>query len=306
MVKRTFLFLAIILFWGGAAAYAQIEISFRFVHRTVAQAEDIWAFVEVANYTGVPLEFSLRGNASLSFSVEDQFKNYVAGNGQPVVEFPEVIPNGEKRALHVNLLRVYPIYTSLAYTVTPRVHWNGQLFIGPRQSLEILNGLEIFRRVYGRANGDNRIVSLRTLFREGSERLFFRMDSQASGNCLVSMELGRMVRLIEPIVEQDGAGNFHVLHQIAPTRFLHSVIASNGAFLESTYYFATAVRAIRLLHSDGEVIVIGGVPFVEDPNQPAVLTLPGQSEHPAGIEIGDYPVKGKAKKPADNNKKKKK
>lgn len=278
-------------------AGAQIEISWSLLHNRTVQMEPVRATVKIANYSSQTLDLSSNGNAELSFNVEDQPTSFVRETGHRLVRRPIIIPPNDVREIDVNLLDAYQIYKGQSYMLTPVLTFEKYRFYGPRLSLEVQPGLELFSRDYGsRINRDIRRVSLRQLHRERSDYLLFRMDNPETGACLCVYDLGRLIRYVPPRVEQDASGVFHVLHQTAPDRFTHSMFDPTGAQVGTEFYLAET-GAIRMERDDaGAITVAGGNRYEEDPNFPGMLVAPDLPPAHPDITIGELPQK--TKKPA--------
>lgn len=261
--------------------------------------EPVLATVHIENNTGRALDFSPNGNARLFFGIEERPSSTLAHNQQLLIERPVVIPNGDAREFTVDLLRSYSIRNPQPYMVYPRVEIDGtKAYQGMRRSLEVLSGMEILKKTYGiPGQNDAWEASLRAIHRDGGDRLFFRLDRQNPKMCLRGVELGRFVQLLAPQLQQDASGNFHVLHQMSPTRFVHSVFGPNGSSVETTFYSSTG--GIEMVRDGGTWVVLGGTPFTVDPDNPGMLVAPALPST-GGFEMGAFPVKAKkgAEKPS--------
>lgn len=281
---------------GVGIAQAQIEIAWSLNQNRTVLMEPILATVRIANYSGRDLDLTPRGNARLTFDVEDQPTSTVPITGNPLVKQAVIIPAGETREVVVNLLDAYRIVKGQSYMLKPVFEFDGVRFFGERLSLEVQPGLVLLTRDYGMlSSGDARSVSLRLIHREPGDRLFFRIDNSSTGFCLGVYELGQVIRFFTPCLEQDRDGLFHVLHQSGPDRFVHSVFDFDGVPRGVTIYGAQ-VGSIRLERDEsGAVLVTGGTAYVEDPENPGVLVAPSlPPSHPYNMNLGELPEKGKA------------
>lgn len=271
------------------SALAQVEIDWKLEHNRTILMEPVRAEVRISNYTGFPLDFTPgTGNARLLFTIEDEPSSYVRASGRPVVPGPFVVPDGETRSIDVDLLQAYRIVRGQPYLVTPEIAFRGMRFSGRRLSLEVQPGLEILSRTYGIPSAGNaRKVSLRSLNRDRYEHLFFRLDDPSTGYCLCAVDLGGLIRFVEPTLQMDNQNVFHVLHQSQPDRFSHAMFGYDGALLDTEFYVA-ATGAIRLVREpDGSVSVIGGTRFEPDPSAPGKLTAPTlPPAHPYPTTLG--------------------
>ena len=296
-MKRIFPWILALMALGvsGFTAQAQIEVSWTLEHNRTVLMEPIHATVRIANYSGQDLDLTPRGNARLTFDVEDQPTSTVQGTGQPLVQQAIIIPAGETREVVVNLLDAYRIVYGQSYMLTPVLEFDGTRFYGARLSLEVQPGIELLKRDYGMpSSGNARTISLRLINRDRNDRLIFRIDNFSTGYCLGVYDLGRIIRFFVPCLEQDRDGVFHVLHQSAPANFTHSVFDYDGVSRDVTIYMAE-VSGIRLVRNEnGAVEVVGGTPFVENPEHPGVMEAPTlPSSHPYDMTLGGRAEKGK-------------
>jgi hypothetical protein len=272
-VLLVFLVLSLLL---PLPALAQIELDWSLEHNRTLLMEPIRAEVTIANYTGVPLDFAPgAGNSRLLFTVEDDPSSYVRSSGKPLLQEPLLVPDGESRTVTVDILQAYRVVRGQSYMLQPEVVFGGMRFSGRRLSLEVQPGLEILSRTYGIPTAGNaRKVSLRSLNRDRYEHLFFRLDDPSTGYCLCAVDLGGLIRFVQPTLQMDNRNVFHVLHQSHPDRFVHAMFGYDGTPLGTEFYIA-ATGSIRLVRdSDGTVSVTGGMRFEPDPSAPGKLTAP--------------------------------
>ena len=300
-MKRISLGSLVVFCWAWAVvAPGQVELSWSLANNRTVLMEPVRAMVRIANHTGQPLDLTERGNARLSFDVEDQPTSTVAGTGKPLLQQPIIIPVGETREIEVNLLEAYRIVKGQSYMLTPLLEFDGIRFAGQRLSLEVQPGIELLKRDYGMpSSGDARQVSLRLVHRDRNDRLFFRIDNSSTGYCLGVYDLGRVIRFFTPCLEQDADGAFHVLHQSGPDRFAHTTFGYDGA-PRGVVFYSAQVGNIRLGRKEtGELEVTGGTPYVEDPASPGLLVAPAlPPSHPYNMTLGEPPAPSRAASPA--------
>jgi hypothetical protein len=286
-------------------AHAQVEMAWSLANSRTVLMEPVKAVVRISNYTGEALDLSPSGNARLEFDVEDRPTSFVKKTGRPLVRFPIIIPPNETRDVEVDLLDAYEITHGQSYMLTPMMEFDGMRFFGKRLALEVQPGLELFRRDYGvKSSGDSRCVTLRLIHRGRRDHLFFRMDNSARGSCLGVYDLGRVIRYLPPSVEQDASGRFHVFHQTGPDRFVHSRFDYNGRPAGVTFYVG-GIGSIRMVRSEeGDVQVVGGNAYEEDPDHPGMFVAPALApSHPYNVNLGELPPKGRNTDPRGKRKK---
>ncbi len=288
--------------WGWAcAASAQIDIAWRLEHTRTVLMEPVRATLRISNYTGADLDLTPNGNARLRFDVEDQPTSTVPETGRPALQKGVIIPDGETREVQADLLPAYRIVRGQTYMVRPVLETGGRVFEGRRLALEVQPGLILLERTTGMpGNGSARDLSLRLIHRGRADHVFFRIDNPDTGFCLGTYDLGQVIRFFEPRLELDAERVFHVLHQTAPDRFVHSRFDYDGMPL-GTVFYAGQMGQIRLARDDdGRVAVTGGTAYVEDPGRPGMLTAPAlPPSHPYNTTIGELPLKGRPRAPAE-------
>jgi hypothetical protein len=295
-MRRLSLWSLLLMVWICAGtARAQVEIRWGMEHTRTVLMEPIIATVQIANYTGEPLDLSPGGNARLGFDVEDRPTSMVPTTGQPLIRDTVVIPSGESRELVVNLLSTYRILYGQSYMLTPFLEFDGMRFFGKRLSLEVQPGLELLKREYGLRSADNaRSVSFRLIHRDRTDHLFFRVDNPVNGYCLGVYDLGPVIRFFTPSLQVDPKGVFHMLHQTAPDRFRYTSYDYDGRPVTLMYY-SGQVGSIRLVRDEaGMVSVVGGTAYVEDQAHPGMLVAPAlPPSHPYNMTLGEFPQKGR-------------
>jgi hypothetical protein len=294
MLRAFFGMLAVAL--GGAAlsASAQVEVTARLVHDRTILMEPVQVNVGIANYTGRDLDLTARGNARLTFDVEDQPTSTLPASGSLLGNQPVIIPAGDTREVEVNLLDAYRLVKGQTYMLTPVLEFEGVRFLGPRLSIEVQPGLAVLQRDFGMPGSDQmRTAFLRLIHRDRADRLFFRLDNPATGYCLGTYDLGRVIRFFPPRLAQDRENRFHVLHQTGPDRFAHSIFDYDGGPAGTTFYAAES-GGIRLQRTEaGAIEVAGGIRYEEDPENPGLLTAPAlPPSHPYNMNLAEPAAKG--------------
>jgi len=266
---------AVLLAAGAGTVHGQVDIQWVPEHNRVVLMGPMVAHLRIGNLTGGDLSLGPGGNAGLSFILDDTHGGTVRSNGRDLVRRPVRIPNGGTAEVTVDISDAYPVERAQSYMVSPVLDIEGERFAGNRQSFEVQSGLEIAQRTTGLAGrGTDRKATLRLIHRDRSDYVFFRLDAPSAGQCLGVYELGTVIRFVPPLIETDAEGDFHVLHQSAPDRFVHSVFTAGGTPLFRDLYSAQA-GAIRLeRNDDGSVDVEGGNKFESDPDDPGKLTAP--------------------------------
>lgn len=299
MMKRWMMGLTCGLLAATAArqGLAQVQMSWDLKNNRTILMEPVEATVQISNYSGIPLELGPGGNTRLAFDVEDQPTSTVPVTGRPLIRESLIIQSGDTQPVTVNLLDAYRIVKGQSYMLTPYLEFDGNRFFGRELSLEVQPGLVLLNRESGlRSNGTAREASLRLIHRDRVDHLFFRVDNPVTGYCLGAYDLGQVIRFFTPVLEQETDGTYHVLHQCSPEQFRHSSFEYDGTPLKPVYYTGQ-MGSMRLeRHEDGTVSVAGGTAFVEDEDNPGLLTAPAlPPAHSYRTTLGEFPLKGKKK-----------
>jgi len=241
--------------------FAQIDVRSRLLNTRVLQYEPIPVQIVIENNAAEPLIIGGKNqNAILSFDIESQPGVSVLATGQPLLEEPIVISSLERITREINILPAYAIRKAGPYTVRLRIEWRGKWFLSSKMFLDVLPGLEIRKLVAGIPGMPNatRTYSLRTLSRGHGEHVFLRIDDENESHCYGVLDLGSIVRLYQPVLEMDSAGNVHVLHQLGPRQFAHNAFTPYGYPVEHAQYTGDRHQMQFYRSSDGNVSIKGG------------------------------------------------
>lgn len=246
-------------------ASAQVDMRCRLENSRTVLFEPAILNLDIINNTGNVLDFSgAMPNAHLAFDIEQSPGVVVPPTGKPLFAQGIVIKPGDTFTGKVNLQAAYKVTDTGPYTITTRVEWGGKVFISPKLFLDVLPGLEIARLSAGVPGEPDatRIYTLRTLNRDRVEVMFLRIDDDDRGVCYGVFELGRIVRLYEPKLQVDEAGNVHVLHQSGPWQFTHSVFSPRGEPVVQEVYSGEGSAMGLKRGEGGQLAVEGGQLYV--------------------------------------------
>lgn len=257
-MKRGLVWLAVL--FCPLVSGAQLDLRCRLVHSQVLLFESILVDVTIVNNTGRPLTLGAPdAEAVLKFDVERSPGALSQPTGIPVwTGAVTVAPMGTLKQT-LDILPAYPISSTGPYSLTGRLEWDDRVFISSRMFLDVLPGLEVARFVssvpgMGKAV---RTYTLRTLNRDRTERLFLRIDDEGEGRCYGVFSLGRVVRLQKPLMQADGEGNVHVLHQMGPSQFVMHVFTPYGLLVSQEQYTGDASQMRMDRKADHGVVVEG-------------------------------------------------
>ncbi|MBU1908788.1 MAG: hypothetical protein KJ726_01930, partial [Verrucomicrobia bacterium] len=75
--------------------------------------------------------------------------------------------------------------------------------------------------------------------------------------CLGVFDLGRIVRQFKPLIQSDGKGHVHVLHQSSPWKFTHTEMNPDGIPVNSADFSAYSTEVRFEKTPDGQLLVRG-------------------------------------------------
>ena len=258
---------------SAASAEAQVDMVCKLKHDRTIQYESVVVRVQLVNNTSRPIDLAdPDSDAQFQFDIE-QTPGLTLSQTRPLVFSGSalVLPRG-KLGVSVDVLPSYDLRKTGPYTLTARLDLGDKVITSGKMYLDVVPGFEIDR--IDTAVPDNpsatRTYVLKTLHRERSERLFVRIDDEATDQSLGLLELGSIVRLFTPVILVDGEGQLHVLHQSGPDRFIHSVITPEGKPVKREPYAAEINRIRMEEKDDGEVVIKGGRLMTGAPEEPQV------------------------------------
>jgi len=241
-------------------ASAQIEIACRLANNRVLQFEPVTVKLEIANRSFQPLKLaSDDANALLTFDVEQGPGLLVPATGARLPPQPVTIAPGATWKETIDILPAYTLRRTGPYTVAARLDWNEKAFVSGKMFLDVLPGLEIQKVVSG-IPGDasvTRTYSLRMLSRDRKERLFLRIDDEDQSQCFGVLDLGTIVRMFTPVLQVDGIGNVHILHQSGPWQYARHVVTPDGQPISQETYVGEGGQVQMEAKPSGQVVVKG-------------------------------------------------
>ena len=272
-IMRRLLLVPLLVGSAAVSAHAQVDLSCKLKHERTLQYESVMVRVQLANNTGRPIDLAdPDSDAHFQFDVE-QIPGITFPQTHPLVFTGSalVLPRG-KLDVSVDVLASYDLRKTGPYTLMARLDIGDKTITSGKMFLDVVPGFEIDS--IGAALPDNpaasRMYVLKTLHRERTERLFVRIDDEATDQSLGLLELGSIVRLFTPVTLVDTDGRLHVLHQSAPDRFIHSVVTPEGKPVMREPYAAEISRIRMEEGDDGQIVIKGGRLMTANPEGPQV------------------------------------
>jgi len=249
----------------AAPAFGQVELRLRLANSTVVHMESILASVTVVNGTTDALDIGeTNGNARLFFDIEASPGRIVGRAEAPMFRKLAPVPVAKSATLEFDLLNLYQIRSSGAYSVVARLHSPAGLVTSSRQYLDVVPGMPVTSMSKPGPGGNRFTYQLRSLARDREDHLFLRIDDDAKSLCYGVFDLGSMLRVVDPVMRSDGRGRIHVLHQSAPARFTHSVFEPDGQPVSSQFWTGRPSGVALQLTEDGDIVVAGAQAYRGD------------------------------------------
>ncbi len=259
---------AALLLLGLGAARAEVVLELRLKNTIVLHMEAIEAELTVRNDSGEVLVLG-GGEKSvpLFFDIETDPTVLARRTDEPLLKEPVEILAGQTVRLNFDLLRLYEIRKIGNYKMKAAIELHGENLNSNRVFLDVVPGLDVGTvRIRPPGTTDKRITyALRTLLRDRREHLLVRVDDEAEELCYGVFDLGGVMKNFRPQVKADADGYVHLLHQAAPTRFMHTVFSPDQRVINTEFFTGTPATIGLAMIEGGEVRVEGGQIYRGDP-----------------------------------------
>ncbi|MBI2438533.1 MAG: hypothetical protein HYV36_06955 [Lentisphaerae bacterium] len=252
---------------------AQVALSLTLPSAKALLYEDVMAMVVIENNSGQMLDIEARpariatrsvaggpGQERFWLEVERADGHIIPRRDDaPVLPAAKIMP-GEARAFELNVPRLFAIRRDGLYKIRAGVEINGARFASPERTLEIVNGFELKRLTAGVPGvpGALRTYILSYFHKDRVEDIYLRIED-ADRTVYGLFNLGRIVRVRDPELKVDEAGNAHVLFQTAGLAFVHAAFTPFAVQLFSKNYAGRRGQASLTLQPNGQIAVLDGV-----------------------------------------------
>ncbi|MGC1480266.1 MAG: hypothetical protein WA771_07160 [Chthoniobacterales bacterium] len=290
-MSATLMLIGIAFLGAIASVGAQVRVDLAVPRTLFIRYEPLLAQVTITNQSGQELEFADEGNYKwFSFKIQTTSGRLVPPYNPDYQLSPIQIGPGQSAKRLVNLTPLYPMTEYGVYRLTATIYSRQlqQFFSSePALNVEITEGREIWQEDVGGPNGAGvRTISLLSHRLPEYTQLYIRIMDE-NGNVFCNHQLGRLVLTYGiPDIELDADNNTHILQNVAPKRFLYSVIGSSGEVRRRDFYESVKTKPQLRRVGRGGVEVVGGI-YV-DPNREAVegeapVKAPSVSDRPVPI-----------------------
>jgi len=229
-----------VLAWLGCAAAAaalSLELDAKLAFDSYVVHEPIVLSLNVRNLGGSPYivdDYGLHDQNAVKVSIRHSADGILAGpEGTTAYGQLMVMPN-ESQALEVPLEAKFPLTKLGLYHVQASVRRGEEVVVSPLLSFTVVNGIEIGSLTRPLPEYDTIARKYTLLYwpRNQIEVLFLRIDEIPPGQCIGLVQLGNVVRFVEPRIEFDPAGQLAVIHQSSRDLFVRTLIRSDRSGLE--------------------------------------------------------------------------
>lgn len=213
-------------------ASAELFVGLSVDYKSYLQYETIYVYVDILNDSDETfvIDADDSGNpCRLEFDVGHNGKRMAKIESRDLcVENLSILPD-ERRRVMIDLTKFYEVGTLGSYTISAIVRGRKDATISKRADIDIVPGFEI-AAITKTAPGfyvGERKYSLLYWNRGGFEYLFLRVDAPEQGMNLGVVQLGTLIRVMQPKLEVDRKGNVTVIHQTRPTKYLRTKFLSD-------------------------------------------------------------------------------
>lgn len=250
--------------------FAQIEVRLELNSSMYVERESISAKVILSNKSGADLKIhSVGQNSWLDFLVTDSNGRIQAPRVRELFGAVE-IPQGATVQKVIPLSRLYGFEQTGRFSVRANVHLPGEYGSRTHQSnpehITVVRASTIWRERLGvPANqpsaGNMRRYELKLMRTKKQTMLYADVTDEDTGTVLNVMRLGQILSRSEPTTVIDREHTLHVLFQNTGSLFVHSRLDIHGQYLGHEIFKRSASRPKLVKGPNGEVIVVGAVPF---------------------------------------------
>jgi hypothetical protein len=226
----------------GAAQDLDLKLSAE--HASALKYEPVNVFLTIRNDADTALVIDERAEWNVShvtFTVLRDRTVPVRSIGErPCVERLRIDPD-RKGEVCTDLADTWDMVDLGQYTVAARVDWNGRTFQSEWLTVEVVKGIEVaaVSRAVPAYPDLTRGYSLRYWPRSGTEYLFLSVDEEPTQVNYGVFALGKLARVIAPVIKVDRQGRVVIVHQSGPDCLTKSVFESSRAgvrFVDQTYH----------------------------------------------------------------------
>ncbi len=221
---------------------AQIRIGLKVENKTVLQYEEIRAFITIYNDSQQTIFINEEyGDFTVTASLLDSRDEPKAViRKSPLCKNLRIKP-GEREVVMVNINRWFDFSKLQRYKLSIDGGWRGVVFTSNAVDIDVVGGFEIKsldKNIAGYVD-KVRTYSLRYWKRGESEHLFLRIDENASHVNYGVYDLGKIIRVFDPILQVDAMDTVKVIQQIGRDCYKKTLFVSTPSivsFVDQSYH----------------------------------------------------------------------
>ena len=249
--------------------HAQLSFSARTAFDQHLQYEPIYVDLKITNQSGSNL--IVRGpkaNVQFAMMVEQRPGFKVRELGERLLVNPVRLAPRKTTTFQIEISKAYDMRKTGPYTIFPRLLHQGKVVSSGRLLVEIVPGFVKYSHTMENLGkkGSTRTCSLRTLYRDRAQRLFFRIDDEQEELCYGVYDIGRMLSHSPVALESGSSGNIHVLHRSSPFRFTYNIFTPEGKPVTRKFFSKDSATPKLVFDEMGRVQVEGVREYDGDPN----------------------------------------
>jgi hypothetical protein len=231
--------------------------------------EPLLATVRITNLSGNTLLLAdVEGKKWFGFQIETLDGRPIPPRDPNYEIEPIKLGSGESISRTVNLTQLYPLSDFGSYRIRASVYAAelSNYFSSPPLTVEITEGRLLWEQTVGVPGMEGMKSSTRTislLSERLSDRtdLYLRIQDKEAGIIYCTHRLGDYITFGKPEIMLDSSNTIHVLQNNIPREFIYSKVGLDGKILDRVTLNAPKERPQLQLTPDGNVVVIGGIPF---------------------------------------------
>ena len=251
--------------------FSQVQLGLEFNQDQFIQHEGIDLTVHVVNDSGTQLQFG-KNAGKIEFLILNELNNFSHRIEPFKKDFNPaeglILGAGESKSLTIRINKYYPLYKSLRYKVKAVINHPAlanALETKNFKEFEVIKGNVISTKIFG-------VIDIKNPSKVKTRKyeiLGFNIKN-SSMYCLKIYDdkwvyalhrLGPRVQGIPCLHEIDTFSNIHILIQLKPKVFLHTIYSSKGQIQQEVIYKATFSNVPRLQKDSnlGKVSVLDGL-----------------------------------------------
>jgi len=268
-------FLSVLCILFPLAVNAQLKVGLDFERTKFIQHEPIDMTVQVINNSGTQLAFG-KNKGKLEFLILSEINNFNTIVNPFKADFNPaaglILGAGETKKLVIRINKHFPMARDIKYRISARIsHPSLQNALQSKKpsEIEVSKGDEISTHLFGVTD----ITNPKKVQTRKYSILGFNVDNNEM-YCLKIFDnkwvyalhrLGPKVQGIQPQHETDSFSNIHVLIQLEPKVFMHSVFSPEGKKQQVVIYKASFDNVPRLVRDSdlGKITIRDGLKAIE-------------------------------------------